>query len=232
MASIVEKPESADDSPDRSLSNDRCTLNRDQAARFTSVDTHGANRAAGKIPGQVWKHAKAGGPKGRRLKPRCKARLSRGLTLEIMAKEYIWLWDLRHGVSTEAIALREGVSAHRVRFGVARARAQEGSYPSETAIPPPRLVPFFPLGPFTPSSLCGHRRPIQSGSVFCCMVCHRSGIDEHPALKRDPLSDPAPEPKPASVLKKTARETRKQRRQRVFGTTRSCRNPDCNTNIV
>jgi hypothetical protein len=160
---------------------------------------------------------KAAHPKGRRPRPRRKTRLGRGMTLEIAAKEYIWLWDLRHGVSTKAIAMNAGVSVKRVRFGVARAKAQERPCPTETALRPPPLIPFFPLGPFNPDSACGHRRPIQPGSLFCCMVCHRSGMDDHPALQRNPLTDPAPELKPPSTRKRAARETRKQRRQRIYG---------------
>jgi hypothetical protein len=146
------------------------------------------------------------------------SRLSRTtMSLQIMAREYIWLWDHRHGISTKAIAMREGVTVQRVEFGLDRAQAQEKSCANSTAIRPPRLVPLFPIGSYTPLSACGHNRPIVPGSVLCCMVCHRSGVDDHPALERDPLTEPAPEPKPAPAPKKTTRETRKQRRQRVFG---------------
>ena len=146
------------------------------------------------------------------------SRLSRTtMSLQVMAREYIWLWDHRHGISTKAIAMREGVTVQRVEFGLDRAQAQEKSSANSTAIRPPRLVPLFPIGSYTPLSACGHKRPIVPGSVLCCMVCHRSGVDDHPALERDPLTEPAPEPKPAPAPKKTARETRKQRRQRVFG---------------
>ena len=55
------------------------------------------------------------------------------------------------------------------------------------------------------------------------MVCHSSGMDEHPGLRRDPLTDPSPESKPApaadGVVPSEAggsRETRKQRRRRLF----------------
>jgi len=146
------------------------------------------------------------------------SRLSRTtMSLRIMAREYIWLWDHRHGISTKAIAMREGVTVQRVEFGLDRAQAQEKTCTSSTAVRPPRLVPFFPIGSYTPLSACGHSRPIELGSVLCCMVCHRSGVDDHPALVRDPLTDPAPEPKPAPGPKKSTRETRKQRRQREFG---------------
>jgi hypothetical protein len=141
------------------------------------------------------------------------------LSLTILAQEYIWLWDVRHGLSTKAIAIREGLALRRVQYGVARARAMEGHNPSpDSAVRLPRLVPLFPVGPFTPQSTCGHLRAIEPGSVFCCVICHQSGVDDHPGLQRDPLTDPAPEPKPAPAPVKTARETRKQRRQRLFGT--------------
>jgi hypothetical protein len=161
---------------------------------------------------------KTAGNVAKRTRSRAKqSRLSRTtMSLQIMAREYVWLWDHRHGISTKAIAMREGVTVRRVEFGLARAQAQEKTCASSTAIRPPRLVPFFPIGSYTPHSACGHNRPIAPGSVLCCMVCHRSGVDDHPALERNPLTEPAPEPKPAPAPKKTSRETRKQRRQRVF----------------
>ncbi len=140
------------------------------------------------------------------------------MTLAVMAKEYIWLWDVRHGVSIRAIAMREKVGIGRVQFGVARARAQEQNGAEDVAARPPRLIPLFPVGPFTPQSACGHYRPIEPGSAFCCVVCHSSGIDDHPALKRDPLTDPKPEPVAVPIAPpQSSRETRKQRRQRKFG---------------
>jgi hypothetical protein len=153
-----------------------------------------------------------------RKRSRPSVRLSRRLTLANAAREYIWLWDLRHGLSLEAIASREGLTIRRVRFGVARAQAHEQGCCSESSIRPPRLVPLFPLGPYTPHSSCRHKRPIQSGSLLCCMICHESGMDRHPALRRDPRTDPAPEPKLASKPCSLARETRRQRRQRQFAT--------------
>lgn len=88
------------------------------------------------------------------------------------------------------------------------------------------LVPLFPIGPFTPTSECPHRGPIPDGSLLCCMVCSASGMDGHPALKRNPETDPRPEPKPrhprrTNMARREEAEakpaTRRQRRSRVFG---------------
>jgi hypothetical protein len=164
----------------------------------------------------------------------------------IEAREYIWLDDVRRGMSSQAIASREGLSRRRIQIGVARARARQKSSHfmdsrkrdtlqnrdggAQTTVGsasraddrgesryPPRLVPLFPIGPFTPQSTSPHRGPIRPGSVFCCMVCSRSGMDGHPALKRDPHTDPRPEPKTVPPTKPAiGRETRKQRRKRLF----------------
>jgi hypothetical protein len=151
-----------------------------------------------------------------------RSRTSRQFTLSIAAREYVWWWDFRHGMSAEAIARREGVNLRRIRFGVARAQAQQRKYPLDCRTQPPRLVPFFPIGPYTPLASCGHSLPIEAGSALCCMVCHQSGLDDHPAMRRDPQTDPKPEPKVAVAslenLSLSTRETRRQRRQRLFTT--------------
>lgn len=152
----------------------------------------------------------------------------RAHTLAVAAREYVWLWDHRDGKSTQEIADRENLSERRVRFGLARARSMESpsaTFASATAeqLRPPRLVALFPIAPFTPLAGCPHRGPIRTGSVLCCMVCHQSGIDGHPAMKRDPVSDPKPEKKPAPPAAPTGRETRKQRRARVYGAERISR---------
>jgi hypothetical protein len=153
----------------------------------------------------------------KRKRPRAgPSQLSRTMSLRVMAREYVWLWDYRHGLNAQAIAIRDGVKVQRVEFGIARAQAQDKPGDSSTALRPPRLIPFFPIGPYTPLSSCGHHRPIEQGSFLCCMVCHRSGVDDHPALERDPRTEPAPEPKPAPAPMKPKCETRKQRRQRIF----------------
>jgi hypothetical protein len=164
--------------------------------------------------------------KAKRKGPR--RRLSRGLSLRVAAKEYIWLWDNLHGMSAEKIAARTGRSLRRVQLGLERALAQQqkgdfeesqrgaGAY-SAGAQQSLRLIPIFPLSSYTPQSTCAHHGPLAAGSLFCCMVCHHSGIDGHPALKRDPRTDPAPERKPAPApAKKKALETRKVLRLRKF----------------
>ena len=168
--------------------------------------------------------------------------------LWVEAHEYIWLDEFRSGIGTAEIAAREGLSARRVRLGVQRAKARErasysrdsrdgellrkrdernspvsrsatagaaGRWPGRY---PPKLVPFFPIGPFAPGSECPHRGPIRRGSRLCCMVCSKSGMDDHPALKRNPKTDPRPEPKAVPRRAKSAprTETRKERRRRLF----------------
>jgi len=51
------------------------------------------------------------------------------------------------------------------------------------------------------------------------MICHRSGLDGHPALQIDPDEMPRPErrPEPIAPARKGAPETRRQKRARLFG---------------
>ena len=162
---------------------------------------------------------RGGGAGGSRVKSKVARQVSiRGMSLVVAAREYVWLWDLRHGISREMIASREGLSLRRVNAGLLRAQAQERGDVDDNAawlgvngIRTLRLIPMFPIGPYTPQSACRHRQAIASGSRFCCMVCHCSGVDKHPALRRDPGTDPAPEPKAPPPPKKPARETRKVR---------------------
>jgi hypothetical protein len=154
-------------------------------------------------------------------------RMSRELTLKTAAREYVWLYDYRHGVSVGEIASRDRVSIQRVEFGVGRARAQEketnreGIHAFLRSTAGPHLVPLFPIGHYTPQSQCPHKEPIESGSSLCCMVCHQSGVDKHPSLQRDARTDPAPDPAPtlgdpATEPPLQQGETRKQRRHRTF----------------
>jgi hypothetical protein len=88
----------------------------------------------------------------------------------------------------------------------------------------PRLVPLFPVGALTPDSVCGHRGPIERGSIFCCVICHTSGYDHHPDLQIDAPTallqnldsrDLLPQ-KPKRP--KSLQETRKERRRKLFAT--------------
>jgi hypothetical protein len=159
----------------------------------------------------------------------------------VAARESLWLQEIHQGYTIAEIAHREGLSRRRITTGIGRAREREvlsrkrnscerenvpvrddepvagsGDAERDEARRPPRLVPLFPIGAFTPQSTCPHHGPIRPGSVFCCMVCSQSGMDEHPALKRDPLTDPRPENKEAArQLVNRCRETRKERRRRL-----------------
>jgi hypothetical protein len=155
------------------------------------------------------------------------------------AREALWLDEVRRGHTLKQIARREGVGWQRIQQGVLWARRREAAARSresrirdilrkwdrhrtidpaglegEDARGYPLLLPLFPIGAFTPHSQCPHHGPIRAGSVFCCMVCNRSGMDAHPALQRDPRTDPRPDPKPAASAG-AAKKTRKERRRRL-----------------
>jgi hypothetical protein len=154
------------------------------------------------------------------------------LTLEVAAKDYIWLYDFRRGIGCSKIAAVEGVNVRQVQEGIERARKLERKGSKDALIEDLkpgglgdigfRLTPLFPIGSFTPQSTCPHRNPMKRGSGFCCMVCHASGMDDHPGLRRDPATDPSLEPETAEESVEVAGrpvaspETRKQRRRRQF----------------
>jgi hypothetical protein len=156
----------------------------------------------------------------------------RPLTLQIAAMEYVWLYDHRHGLSLNQIAARANATTDDVMHGVERAielerRLSERPAVNEFKTGRPddthfRLIPLFPIVAFTPQSACPHHNPIEEDSRLCCMVCHKSGMDDHPGLLRDPETDPSPEPtpRPAKAVRPArsgeAKNTRKQRRHRKF----------------
>jgi hypothetical protein len=143
----------------------------------------------------------------------------KAVNLSTAAREFVWLWDHRHGTSTQEIATREHLSDRRIRLGISRARSNESSVSGATAsiLRPPRLEPLFPILTFVPQSACPHFGRMRRGTIFCCMVCHRCGMESHPALQRDYATDPKPEPKaPPPPPKPTAKETRKVKRAKLF----------------
>jgi hypothetical protein len=160
----------------------------------------------------------------------------------VAAREDLWLGKIREGWRISELSRRAGLSARRILHGIARARERErasrrresrtkeamreqrsgsvagqGRLAEDGCSRPPRLVPLFPIGPFTPQSACPHRGPVRPGSILCCMVCCQSGMDDHPALKRNPLTDPRPERRrTVSPARHSAKETRKERRRRLY----------------
>jgi hypothetical protein len=98
----------------------------------------------------------------------------------------------------------------------------EAKPPRATDEPP--LIPSFGSQPgFTAATTCDDIHPggkIRKGSLLCCMACHRSGVDGHPALRRSKASDPAPEPvreAPPTPPMRMKVETRVQIRARLYG---------------
>lgn len=123
----------------------------------------------------------------------------------------IWVHRLQRGWTTHEIARHEGLSVRRVQQVLEKRRADIHELP-----PLPRLVPFYPITSLTPQSACPHHGPIRHGSVLYCEVCGQSGLDDHPALWRDPRTDPSPERKPEPEPCTAAPETRRQRRKRLM----------------
>jgi hypothetical protein len=161
---------------------------------------------------------------------RTEALSGRTLTLKVAAREWMWLYDYRHGMSLEEIAGYEGLSVERILQGVRRLEALEGRRSKDDLLGnfksgrldgvEFRLIPLFPIGAFTPQSICSHHDSIERGSRLCCMVCHASGMDDHPGLQRSPETEPSPEPVPAPTAdvsrpgrSRKPKATRKQRRQ-------------------
>jgi len=110
------------------------------------------------------------------------------------------------------------------RFRVAYRDVNGADFEPARVIRPPALVPLFPVVAFSPLAICPHHGAIRRGSLLCCAICHQSGVEDHPALKRDPREDPKPDPKPKPKLDMTGKpETRRERRARLFNRLRELR---------
>lgn len=138
-------------------------------------------------------------------------------------KHYAWLWDSHLGVNPQEITIRERISTHMATSNLAQRRSEQLIDSCNSVRRLPRLVPLFPVGNYTPRSLCGHYGQIKRGSIFCCMICHSSGQDDHPALQnyfsaevgcKQNWRDGFPSVRSCGRI---SSETRKQRRQRLFG---------------
>src|SRR4051812_254617 len=127
-------------------------------------------------------------------------------TTEKQDREFLAL--RRQGWTCREIGQEHDIPTATIYGSIARARLAET--PAGPQVPCPRLVPLWPIDSLTPASPCPHHGPIRRDSVFFCVVCHQSGQDHHPALKRTPGTDPRPEPKPAPPVE--PRRTRRQRR--------------------
>lgn len=130
-------------------------------------------------------------------------------------RDSLWLYLALEGMRPDEIARSAGVSVRTIQAGIREAIDREARRDRARAERLPRrlplLIPLFPVDPFTPLSACPHHGPIEPGSDLCCMVCNRSGMDAHPALRRDPATDPIPL-RHADLAEPSARPPRRQRR--------------------
>jgi hypothetical protein len=126
----------------------------------------------------------------------------------------------RMGKTIETIALLCGVGLATVHKGIAAAKNRQRQAvqpePVETAAPRQpawvrEMTPMFPIVSFVPGVACPHKGPIPRGSRFVCAVCHQSGMDAHPALRRDLATEPQPEPKPERTTIKLSRRQKRAR---------------------
>jgi hypothetical protein len=120
------------------------------------------------------------------------------------------------------VAVHERLSAQRVHSGLAKCPSWQLRNFDQDLRRLPRLVPLFPVGSYTPQSTCGHRGPIEPGSLFCCMICHSSGHDGDLALQIESSFGHASKEKSCDAIPAATEreiipsETRRQRRQRLF----------------
>ncbi len=143
--------------------------------------------------------------------------------LDTSIREYVWLCDSGSDISAKVAEVRERSHIHRTLPVVSQARSVRSTHSFQVIRRPPQLVPLFPIGSYTPTSRCAHRGLIERGSCFCCMICHASGQDDHPALQNDwsiernsDMKWDAAIPTTKFSRQRTSLETRKQRRQRLF----------------
>jgi hypothetical protein len=134
----------------------------------------------------------------------------------------VWMHNLNHERSAKEVLARAGLSAQHSHASLARCLSWQTRSFYRDLRQSPRLVPLFPVGSFTPGSVCGHYGPIERGSVFCCMICHNSGQDDHPSLQNNSSFKDRYKAKSCDWIpsahswETVPSETRKQRRQRVF----------------
>jgi hypothetical protein len=133
--------------------------------------------------------------------------------------DYVWLCESDRGMSARKPVVRKRNRVQRIPSAIGQGRRA-----FQILQQAPRLVPLFPIGSYTPHSRCAHSGPIERGSVFCCMVCHTSGQDDHPALQYSSAVDLNAELEDKGQLAREqcshqplVNNTRRQRRQKLFG---------------
>jgi hypothetical protein len=130
------------------------------------------------------------------------------------SRAFLWINRQDNGWTTKKIARYAGVTIRTVQMEIAWVRAQIKAWEAkQKAIRIPRLRLFFPVAGLVPNSAC-HCTPTNHipGSKLCCAVCHRSGIDDHPGLQREPILEPHPEPVYRPPATNATKLTRKKRR--------------------
>ena len=144
-------------------------------------------------------------------------------SLETSIRDYVWLRDSQGKMSEKEPAVRERNRTQWISPALNQTRAVLTSRSFQFSWRPPQLIPLFPVGNYTPSSPCAHRSRIERGSFFCCMICHASGQDDHPALQNNWPVELNSEVNWDATFRsskyskqKISLETRKQRRQRLF----------------
>ncbi len=150
------------------------------------------------------------------------SRLGKKLTLDSPVGDFVWLRDPSEETRRKESTVVERFNAETsvATFLHRRSVRRRNSFRDNRRLP--QLIPLFPVGNYTPDSECGHCEPIQEGSAFCCMICHMSGQDEHPALRKSCLIKLNSGVKRDTALgrkcskQRISLETRKQRRQRLF----------------
>lgn len=145
----------------------------------------------------------------------------------------------REGLTADQISRALGVPGRTVYRWLANVRAAEKSAGRKPP-PPWAFVLRWPRGPFTPETKCRcDVDPIPRGSAFVCPVCHATGFDDHPDMKRPAVASRA-EPKrrrkrikviwsqqameDAAKLKAASRTlTRRERRYLKYGESEAAR---------
>ena len=173
----------------------------------------------------------------KRPRPRTRSETSSS----IHARELVWLDEIRRGYSIKEIARRDRLGCRRTQHGVFRARERG----NQSRIREPRFsndlhgrngkitavreewCGTIPIArrdwfrsfqserslPDRHAGITGRSGPAPTSADG---LPSQSGVDDHPALKRDPRTDPRPERKAAALVRVAGvRETRKQRRHRL-----------------